>query len=43
MTSHSRSSVNQPQQLHAAETKSLMEERSESPKNTAHSRILIVK
>lgn len=43
MTSHSRSSVNQLQQLHSAETKSLMGEQSESPKNTIHSRILIIK
>lgn len=43
MTSHSRGTVNQLQQLHTAETKSLMEERCKSPKNTIHSRILIIK
>lgn len=43
MTSRSRSTVNQPQQLHAAETRSLMEEWRESLKNTIHSRILIIK
>lgn len=32
MTSHSRSTVNQLQQLHTAETKSLMEKQCKNPK-----------
>lgn len=43
MTSHSCSTVNQLQQLYTAETKSLMEDPYKSPKNTIHSRILIIK